>query len=391
MSEKTSGGGLQGGTRQSNFELFRIIVMLLVIAHHYVVNSGIAAAGGPIFADPMAPRSLYLLLWGGWGKTGINCFVLLSGYFMCEKSITLRKFLKLLCEFMFYRIAITAVFWLTGYEKITPAGIIDVLIPVTELSDGFTGAYLVFFLFIPFLNILIRNLTERQHVRLLALAAFMYVFLGTFRPLFSVTMNYVSWFAVLFLLASWIRLYPKKTFEGAKRWGLIAGACVLVSAASVTACAWVSARIGKTYYYVAVTDCNTLLAVCTGTALFLFFRNLRIRQNRLINTVAATTFGVFCIHACSDAMRRWLWQDTLKNIEYYSSPAVYLHIIGAVIAVFVSCAVIDALRIRFLEKPFFRVLDKKLPGTISRWQKYEDRLFTRWNAGNDPDGGTGTK
>ena len=69
MSEKTSRGGLQGGTRQSNFELFRIIVMLLVIAHHYVVNSGIAAAGGPIFADPMAPRSLYLLLWGGWGKT----------------------------------------------------------------------------------------------------------------------------------------------------------------------------------------------------------------------------------------------------------------------------------------------------------------------------------
>ena len=383
MSEKTSRDGLQGGTRQSNFELFRIITMLLVIAHHYVVNSGIAAADGPIFADPMAPRSLYLLLWGGWGKTGINCFVLLSGYFMCEKSITLRKFLKLLCEFMFYRIVIAAVFWLTGYEKITAAGIIDTLIPVTELSDGFAGAYLVFFLFIPFLNILIRNLTERQHVRLLALAAFMYVFLGTFRPVFSVTMNYVSWFAVLFLLASWIRLYPKKFFDGAKRWGLIAGACVLVSAASVIAGAWVSARIGKTYYYVAVTDCNTLLAVCTGTALFLFFRNLRIRTNRLINAVAATTFGVFCIHTCSDAMRRWLWQDTLKNAEYYSSPAVYLHIIGAVIAVFAVCAVIDTLRIRFLEKPFFRALDKKLPGAVCRWQKFEDRLFSSGNAGNE--------
>ena len=383
MSEKTSRGGLQGGTRQSNFELFRIIVMLLVIAHHYVVNSGIAAAGGPIFADPMAPRSLYLLLWGGWGKTGINCFVLLSGYFMCEKSITLRKFLKLLCEFMFYRIAITAVFWLTGYEKITPAGIIDVLIPVTELSDGFTGAYLVFFLFIPFLNILIRNLTERQHVRLLALTAFMYVFLGTFRPVFSVTMNYVSWFAVLFLLASWIRLYPKKFFDGAKRWGLISGACILVSAASVVMCSWVSARIGKTYYYVAVTDCNTLLAVCTGTALFLFFRNLRIRPNRLINAVAATTFGVFCIHTCSDAMRRWLWQDTLKNIEFYSRPTIYLHIICAVIAVFAVCAVIDALRIRFLEKPFFRALDKRLPGAVSRWQKFEDRIFSDGNAGNE--------
>lgn len=26
--------------RDSNFELFRIILMLLIIAHHYVVNSG---------------------------------------------------------------------------------------------------------------------------------------------------------------------------------------------------------------------------------------------------------------------------------------------------------------------------------------------------------------
>jgi hypothetical protein len=196
-------------------------------------------------------------------------------------------------------------------------------------------------------------------------------------------MNYVSWFAALFLAASWIRLYPKKFFEGAKRWGLIAGACVLLSAASVAACSWVSARIGKTYYYVAVTDCNTLLAVCTGTALFLFFRNLRMKPNRLINAIAATTFGIFCIHTCSDAMRRWLWQDTLKNIEFYSRPTVYLHIIGAVIAVFAVCAVIDALRIRFLEKPFFRALDKKLPGAVSRWQKFEDRIFSSGNAGNE--------
>ena len=73
-----SGETTRGAARQSNFELFRIITMLLVIAHHYVVNSGIAAMDGPIFADPTAPRSLYLLLWGAWGKTGLNCFVLLS-------------------------------------------------------------------------------------------------------------------------------------------------------------------------------------------------------------------------------------------------------------------------------------------------------------------------
>ena len=31
----------RGGTRNSNLELYRIIVMLLIVAHHYVVNSGV--------------------------------------------------------------------------------------------------------------------------------------------------------------------------------------------------------------------------------------------------------------------------------------------------------------------------------------------------------------
>ena len=32
------------GERDSNFELFRIVLMLLIVAHHYVVNSGINSA-----------------------------------------------------------------------------------------------------------------------------------------------------------------------------------------------------------------------------------------------------------------------------------------------------------------------------------------------------------
>ena len=73
---------------------------------------------------------------------------------------------------------------------------------------------------------------------------------------------------------------------------LIAGLFVLISALSVVACAFVSKRIEKTYYYVLVTDVNTLLAVCTGIAVFLFFRNLRMKPNRVINAIAATVFGV---------------------------------------------------------------------------------------------------
>ena len=62
--------------RNSNLELYRIIVMLSIVAHHYVVNSGLTAL---MDADPLNPKSLFLYLVGMWGKTGINCFVLITG------------------------------------------------------------------------------------------------------------------------------------------------------------------------------------------------------------------------------------------------------------------------------------------------------------------------
>ena len=58
--------------RESNLELFRIITMLLIVAHHFVVNSGLTADDGPLYSDPFSSHSVFLLLFGAWGKIGIN-------------------------------------------------------------------------------------------------------------------------------------------------------------------------------------------------------------------------------------------------------------------------------------------------------------------------------
>lgn len=100
---------------------------------------------------------------------------------MCTSDITLRKFVKLLGEVMFYRIVIWCIFWLTGYERFALTQLIYALIPVRTIKTGFTPAFLAFYLSIPFLNILIHTMNEKQHRLLLLLCGFVYVFLGTIR------------------------------------------------------------------------------------------------------------------------------------------------------------------------------------------------------------------
>ena len=106
---------IQKKPRNSNLELYRIIVMLLIVAHHYVVNSGMMPE---LEKDPLSAKSIYFYLFGMWGKTGINCFVLITGYFMCKSQITIRKFLKLLLQIEFYNVLIYLIFALSGYHPI---------------------------------------------------------------------------------------------------------------------------------------------------------------------------------------------------------------------------------------------------------------------------------
>lgn len=362
--------------RDSNLELFRIITMLLIVAHHYLVNSGLTLSDSPVLENQLSFDTLFVYIFGAYGKIGINCFVLISGYFLCKSHITTKKFAKLLLQIMFYRVLISSIFWLTGYSTFSIKEFVLRLIPITSISAGFTNSFLIFYLCVPFLNVLVHNLKQKQHFYALILMGFTYVFLGSF-PIFSVTMNYVSWFIVLYLIASYIRLYPNNFFQSTKFWGFMAIASFLLTALSVVACAYLGKILNRGLPLYFVGESNTFLALFTGLSLFMFFKNLKIKYNPFINLVASTCFGVFLIHSSSETMRTWLWKDTLKVVEVFGKSWMPLHAILSVLGIFVICSLIDLLRIYLLEKNFFKLWDKCWNKLSSGYKKIENYLFLK--------------
>lgn len=323
--------------------------MLLIVIHHYVVNSGLLDV---MSESPTSIKSLYLYILGAWGKTGINCFVMITGYFMCKSHITMRKFLKLFLQIIFYDIVITAIFIVCGYEPYPIKHMLKGILPIQSIGTGFTSCYLMFFLLIPFMNVLINNMSQRQHLNLVIALLFIYSVLGTI-PKIEVTMNYVSWFCVLYFIASYIRLYPFHKKENVKFWGWTTFFLVVVSILSVVSICFCTQYFGKgsdkIYYF--VTDSNKIFPVLIGITSFLFFKEVRIPQSKFINTVAASTFGVLLIHANSDTMRHWLWKTVCNNAEMYSSELIYIHSMLVPITVFAVCIIIDHIRIKIIEEP----------------------------------------
>lgn len=356
--------------RDSSLELFRIIVMLLIIAHHYVVNSGL---NDLIYAAPLKPDSLFLFLFGAWGKTGINCFVMITGYFMCKSHITIKKFIKLVCEVLFYSIVIYIIFLISGYIQFEPKELLKAVIPVYSVEHNFTSCFFLFYLFIPFLNILIGHLNEKQHIRLILLSGFMYVVVGTI-PKFRVLMNYVSWFTVLYFISSYIRLYNKPVFNKKGFWCVCTILLFVFSVCSIIVCLYIGERTDKKMAYYFLADSNKILAVLLGISSFMLFKNIKIKQSVLINAVSACTFGVLIIHANSNTMRQWLWKDLLDNTGMYLSGNSVWHALLCVPVIFIVCNIIDQIRLRVIEKPLLRIYDKLSPAFMSWWKRFDDKL-----------------
>lgn len=68
---------LNGRERNSNFEILRIICMLLIVAHHFSVHGGFYYD-----ASVISLNRFWIQFLIPCGRVGTNCFVMISGYFL---------------------------------------------------------------------------------------------------------------------------------------------------------------------------------------------------------------------------------------------------------------------------------------------------------------------
>lgn len=338
--------------------------MLLIVAHHYVVLSGLSDIEGPLSENQLADNSIYLYILGMWGKTGINCFLLITGYFMCTNNISWRKFVKLYMWILTYHILLTIAFVVAGTETLSLKDLLLVL-PFSHIhSDNFSSAFMAWWLFIPFLNVLVNNLNRGQHTLLIALMLLIFSFVPFVPKILMIENNPICWFSTLYIVASYIRKYPETIYKStsASCWCIITVILVFIAMMSVVLILWLGEKLNTslTQYYM-VADSDKPLALMIAVSSFLWFKNIKLGYSKIINVLGAASFGVLLIHSGSRSMMNWLWKDTIDCVGHYSLPLwqLMLYSTGCVLAIYVVCAAIDYCRLKLLEEPFFKWYDSK--------------------------------
>lgn len=340
-------------TRQSNFELLRIITMSMIVFHHFALHSGF---NFPIDSITVNKIWIQIILIGG--KLGVNLFILVSGYFLISSSkFKISKVLKLWIQVFFYSILIYGIFVICGWEKFSIKNFIRNILPITFEQWWFASTYFVLYLLSPFINVFLNQLDRQTYQKMLMIMTICWCFIPTVTNS-TFQSNNLIWFVYLYSIAGYIKLYKDNTEFPSKKCLALTLSLIVLTFSSVIVFDLLGRKvefIGKysTYFY----GMQKLPILLISIFLFLGFKNTKMKYNKTINLISSATFGVYLIHE-NNLIRLFLWKNIFDGIAFSDTITLIPYSIIAVATVYIVCTIIELLRIYILEKNYMKVVEK---------------------------------
>lgn len=337
--------------RQSNIELLRIIVMMLIISCHFATHGGFHFSN----AEITIPRLWWNLL-EMEGDFGVDVFVIISGYFLIEdNSINLnsKKILRLWGQVFFYSITFFVISVCVDRSNLTFIVIIKSVFPITFLQWWFASTYFVLYLLHPFINRLLKSLTKKQFQSFLILLLIMWSVIPTFTSQ-KFQSNALIEFIMFYSIAAYCKLYGLnsrlKTRHYFALWMLFTGITYISSIVFIKLSDKIPLFLEYETYFFGTNQLSTLIrAVC----FFMMFSTMKMKNYSWINKIASASFGVYLIHD-SNFLRPYLWEKIFKNAAFQESNSIVLYSLVVVLTIYTICTIIDLLRQLTFEKIYMR-------------------------------------
>lgn len=327
-------------SRNLGIDTLRIISMIGVVFLHILGHGG-------ILTSSLSPATFSIV----WffellAYPAVNCFVLISGYigYRGDKVFPkIKNILSLLFTVLFYSISITAIFLLCGPKPLGLKELIQGFLPTTMGSYWFFTAYFGLFLLSPLLNVWVSNSTLKQDL-LFLIVLLLFSTVSILRDTFTLGNGYsVIWLVFMYLLGAMIKKHEFNKLFSKKIWCIVA-----LSAFAVT---WLSKMVLHFSNISFLQSHNSVLIrytsptiVLMAVGLLCLFANLNCSKEKTISFFASSAFSVYLIHD-HFLIRNHLMPHISSIIGGLNFVFFTLSIIGIGLGIFISCILIDKVRI----------------------------------------------
>lgn len=335
--------------RDSNFELLRVLAIVMIVVFHYTWNADYTwqkmQGGGKLAID----------VFYHFGELGVNSFGLLTGYFLSaqERPFRAQKAFLLWMQVLFYSVLSSAAYYTLKPEEFDLQALFEIIFPLSFHIWWYATAYLLLYFCAPFLNRLLNTLSRGEYRWLLVFQMTVFCILPTLLGVLEDNPEgfwYYSrffWLIVLYCFAGYIRKYdPPFRLRTWKGWMLTHLALWAILIAFMAF--W--ERFGDHFEEVFPISAiyfwrpNTVMMAALSVTLFLMCKNLRLRENRVINGLASATFGIYLFHGGRSGVV-W-WNRIFHNPAYEGTPMIFIDLLCAVAVILVLGLLVESVRKR---------------------------------------------
>lgn len=275
--------------RESNIELLRIILMLMIIGYHLLVHGAqMTGSNHYIFNE----SSVVYVFLKSFLVIAVNCFVFISGFYRINFKVY--PFLNMVLQAIFYAFAITYLVDMLSLQEISLKNYLAAFLSVYLGTWWFLTAYLALYLLSPLLNAAVDSLNRKQFLFILvSLTLINSVGESSFGVASIVGTNRgfsLLSFIHIYLIAQFIRKYVHldklKKYSSAV---YIASSLLLFLLAFFSITELSQFGVRSIYAY------NNPLVLIAAIAFFFFFKSIRLRSG-LINSISPYVLGVYLFH-----------------------------------------------------------------------------------------------
>lgn len=322
--------------RQSNFELLRIICMLGILIGHVLITFYQDQIHSVDFTVKNQLRSLIL----NCCAVGMNCFIVISGYFSIR--LTKEKFLKFIGQCWWYALISILLFkgsWTT------------LVFPVSESGLRFVNAYLGLMLVSPLLNAGLNALSGKEQKKTIFLVLLCDVYLGYMHQRAEISADDHNLFHLMCMYALGNLIRHEDWKQSHAGWWCM-GCFLLMTALHAVKMMWFPISVVYSLHF------NSPMLIVATVLVFLWAKEWKMPQSRVINWVAASVFSVYLIH-CNPAIAPHFWGMVFMVRGAFESPVMTcLALMGMIATFFMGCVLVDKVRIWV-----FDCIEKRLSNT----------------------------
>lgn len=318
-------------SRDSNFELLRIIAMLLIIGCHFTTYGKFDFQSGWLSLEALTLNVLRL-----GGKTGVIIFAMITGYFALYKEFKWQKIRDLSLQTSWYAIGLLIFMTVIVHKTLTPVKLVQGLFPLLMSTYWFATAFAILLLVAPVINLAMKNFEQRETTYVLG---GLILLMGL--PVATVFQNDVTGLVLAYALGAYVRRFDLKL---PKVWNVVLMFVTVTAAATMTLIFVKGAAISPFFaerrnFFVTGFNIN---AYALALLLFLFAKQTKIGQIKFINLIASTTFGIYLFHD-NRFFKHYLWENIVQANQLHGVDLA-VRFISSVIVIFVVGMIIDFIR-----------------------------------------------